>query len=92
VYFIEPFVREPKDVWNELFRDQAAARRPRPQGKRLWAEMAASGETLNSGSEAVFIEMAIDVKTRDRSAADAGLCDGRRAEVVGLQRSGWAAR
>jgi hypothetical protein len=65
VYFIEPFVREPQDVWNELFRDQAAARRPRPQGKRLWAEMAASDDTWGSGSEAVFIEMAIDVQTRD---------------------------
>jgi hypothetical protein len=40
VYSIEPFVREPQDVWNELCRDQAAARRPHPQGKRLWAEMA----------------------------------------------------
>lgn len=65
VYFIEPFVREPQDVWNELFRDQAAVRRPQPQGKRLWAEMAASGQTSLSGSEAVFIEMAIDVQARD---------------------------
>lgn len=37
----------------------------RTHGKRLWAEMAASGQTSLSGSEAVFIEMAIDVQTRD---------------------------
>jgi hypothetical protein len=48
VYFLEPFVREPQDVWNELFRNQAAAGRPHPQGKRLWAEMAAGGQTLPS--------------------------------------------
>jgi len=58
-------VETAEDVWNELFRDQAAARRPHPQGKRLWAEMAASGQTSLSGSEAVLIEMAIDVQTRD---------------------------
>ena len=39
------------------------ARRPRPQGKRLWAEMAASvGKLGRSGSESVFIEMAINVR------------------------------
>lgn len=66
VYSIEPFVREPQDVLDELFREQAAKRRPRPQGKRLWAEMAAACEdTLAFGSEFVFIEMAIDVQTRD---------------------------
>lgn len=74
VYFIEPFVREPQDVWNELFRDQAAVRRPRPQGKRLWAEMAASGQTALSGSEVVFIEMAIDVLARDPDHLRTLLC------------------
>lgn len=66
VYSIEPFVRSPQDVWDELLREQTAARRPRPQGKRLWAEMAAAREgSLTSGSEFVFIEMALDVKARD---------------------------
>ena len=65
VYSIEPFVREPQDVLDELLREQAAARRPRPQGKRLWAEMAAAHEgSMTSGSSFVFIEMAIDVSTR----------------------------
>ncbi len=66
VYSIEPFVRKPQDVLNELFRDEASTRRPRPQGKRLWAEMAATVEgSVISGSDHVFVELAIDVKTRD---------------------------
>ena len=32
----------PQDVLDELFRDEVSKRRPRPQGKRLWAEMAAA--------------------------------------------------
>jgi len=66
VYSIEPFVRDPQDVLDELMREQAAARRPRPQGKRLWAEMAAAhADNMMSGSKWVFIEMAIDVSKRD---------------------------
>ena len=66
VYSIEPFVREPQDVLDELLREQSATRRPRPQGKRLWAEMAAPYEgSMTSGSNLVFIEMAIDIGNRD---------------------------
>ena len=61
VYSIEPFVRESQDVLDELLRKEASTRRPRPQGKRLWAEMAAANEnSLTSGSEWVFVEMAIE--------------------------------
>lgn len=75
VYSIEPFVRQPQEVFDELFREQAATRRPRPQNKRLWAEMAAASETsMNSGSEFVFIEMAIDVKTRDPDRKQTLVC------------------
>jgi hypothetical protein len=92
VYCIEPFVREPQDVWNELCRDQAAARRPRPQGKRLWAEMAANDETWTSGSAAVFIEMAIDVKARDPDRQSTLVCvmDGEQ-KLWDLQRE-WLGR
>jgi len=81
VYTIEPFVREPQDVLNELFRDEASTRRPRPQGKRLWAEMAATVEgSLISGSDCVFVELAIDVKTRDPDSLKTLVClmDGER--------------
>lgn len=93
VYSLAPFVREPQDVWNELFREQAATRRPRPQGKRLWAEMAAAGEeSWTSGSEFVFIEMAIDVKTRDPDRQQTLVCvmDGEQ-KLWDLQRE-WLGR
>jgi len=93
VYSIEPFVREPQDVLEELFREQASKRRPRPQGKRLWAEMAAATETsLSSGSERVFVEMAIDVQTRDPDRLRTLVClmDGER-KLWDLQKD-WLGR
>lgn len=93
VYSIEPFVREPRDVLDELLREQAAARRPRPQGKRLWAEMAAAHEgSLASGSNWVFVEMAIDVSTRDPDRQRTLVClmDGEQ-KLWDLQRE-WLGR
>jgi len=81
VYSIEPFVRTPQDVLDELSRAEASARRPRPQGKRLWAEMAADYEgSLTSGVERVFVELAIDVAQRDpnRQKTLVALMDGER--------------
>jgi hypothetical protein len=81
VYSIEPFVREPQDVLDELFRDEVSTRRPRPQGKRLWAEMATAVDgSLVSGIDRVFIELAIDVKTRDPDRQKTLVClmDGER--------------
>jgi hypothetical protein len=93
VYSIEPFVREGQDILDELFRKQAATRRPRPQGKRLWAEMAAAREgMLMFGSEFVFIEMAIDVLARDphRQLTLVCLMDGEQ-KLWDLQRE-WLGR
>ena len=80
VYEVEPFVRDARDVWDEVFREQAAERRPRPQQKRLWAEMASTGDSLISGAGMVFVEMAIDVSARDpdREATLVCLMDGER--------------
>ena len=81
VYSIEPFVRRPQDVFNELFRDEVATRRPRPQSKRLWAEMAAAVDgSLSFGADHVFIELAIDVKARDPDGLKTLVClmDGER--------------
>jgi len=93
VYSIEPFVRQPQEVFDELFREQAATRRPRPQNKRLWAEMAAASETsMSSGSEFVFIELAIDVKSRDPDRKQTLVClmDGEK-KLWDLQRD-WLGR
>lgn len=80
VYSIDRFVRQPQEVFDELFRDEAAARRPAPQGKRLWAEMAAAEDGPGKGCERVFVELAVDVHTRDPERRQTLIClmDGER--------------
>jgi hypothetical protein len=39
IYFIKPFVREPREIIDELARHEAAQRRPRPSHKRVWASV-----------------------------------------------------
>ncbi len=92
VYSIAAFVREPKDVWDELFRNEAAPRRPRPQGKRLWTEMAETENGKNHGSERVFIELAFDVRHRDPDRQKTLVClmDGEH-KLWDLQQS-WLGR
>lgn len=75
VYNIEPFVRGTEDIMNELFRDESSARRPRPQGKKLWAEMAIGPEpSICSGSERLFVEMAIEITQRDPNRESVLVC------------------
>src|SRR5438094_9056909 len=38
VYSIEPFVRKPQNIRDEVLRHQKAEHRPRPQHKHVWAE------------------------------------------------------
>jgi hypothetical protein len=93
VYSIEPFVRGPQDVLDELFRDEVSTRRPLPQGKRLWGEMAAAVDgSLISGVDRVFAELAIDVKTRDPDCLKTLVClmDGER-KLWNLQQE-WLGR
>lgn len=66
VYNIEPFTRTADDILDELFRDESAARRPRPQQKRVWAEMALGPQGgLCSGVERLFAQLGIEVFDRD---------------------------
>lgn len=92
VYSIAAFVRQPEEVWDELFRNEATPRRPRPQGKRLWTEMAETENGKNLGSERVFIELAIDVSHRDPDRQKTLVClmDGER-KLWDLQQS-WLGR
>ena len=81
VYNIEPFVRGTEDILDELFREESLARRPHPQQKRLWAEMAMGPQpSLCSGSERLFAELAIEVSRRnpDRDQVLVCLMDGER--------------
>jgi len=36
IYYVERFIRHPKDVFDEYYRREANFRRPRPVAKRLW--------------------------------------------------------
>jgi hypothetical protein len=58
VYTIEPFVRTADDVIEEVMRKEARARRPRPQNKRVRAE-------LLVGKVALFVWLADEVIRRD---------------------------
>jgi hypothetical protein len=74
-YSIERFVRTADDVLDEVMRQERAADRPRPQNKRMWAELtrAHEGETLN-GKTCVFVQQALDLAARDP--------DGRKTVVT----------
>lgn len=81
VYNIEPFVRDANDILDELFREESGTRRPRPEAKRLWAEMALGPQpSLCSGSERLVAELAIEVQRRDpdRERVLVSLMDGER--------------
>lgn len=74
VYTIEPFVRTADDVIEEVMRKEARARRPRPQNKRVRAE-------LLVGKVALFLWLADEVIRRnpDGSKPVIFLSDGERA-------------
>jgi hypothetical protein len=81
VYNIAPFERDADDILDELFRQESAPRRPRPEQKRLWAEMALGPQpSLCSGSERLFVELAIEVQRRDPRREKVLVClmDGER--------------
>jgi hypothetical protein len=81
-YSVDRYVRTPDDILDEVFRDERAAHRPRPQNKRLWAEMTQvrEGETLN-GKTRVFVQQALDLQARDPTRQKTVIClmDGEKA-------------
>jgi hypothetical protein len=66
VYTIDRFVRTPEDVLDELARKEAAADRPKPQHKRVAAEMTqvVDGETC-SGRVSLFGNLSDEVRERN---------------------------
>jgi len=81
-YSVERFVRTPDDILDEVFRKESAAKRPRPQHKRLWAEMTQvhEGESLSAKTR-VFVQQALDLQARDPKRQQTVLClmDGEKA-------------
>lgn len=83
VYSIAPFLRTADDVVEEVFRRVRAAERPRPQHKRVRAEMTQvlEGGVVRNGKEALFGKLSDEVAGRQRGRRTPLVCvlDGERA-------------
>jgi len=66
VYDVAPFVRTAEDVVNELMREEKQSERPKPQNKRLRAELTQRLEDEEiKGTEFIFPWFSQEVSTRD---------------------------
>ncbi len=66
VYDVAPFVRTAEDVVNELMREEKQSERPKPQNKRLRAELTLRLEDEEiKGTEFIFPWFSQEVSTRD---------------------------
>jgi hypothetical protein len=82
-YSIARWVRNADDVLDEALRRDRQRDRPRPQNKRVWAEMtrALEGDDSYNGKTLVFMQQAIDLYHRDPHRQKTVVClmDGERA-------------
>jgi hypothetical protein len=82
VYSIAPFVRTADDILDEVLRHERGGQRPKPQHKRLWAELTRpyAGEQRHA-KDAVFAAMSDDLIRRNRGVQRPViyLADGERA-------------
>lgn len=82
VYTIDRFPRTTEQVLNEMARRERSKERPRPQHKRVWAEMTRilEGETV-SGREWLFCSLTVECRQRDPQRKKTLICllDGERS-------------
>ena len=82
VYTIDRFRRTTDDVLDEMARRARTKERPRPQHKRVWAEMTRilEGEPV-SGREWLFCSLAVECQQRDPERKKTLICllDGERS-------------
>lgn len=82
-YSISCWVRSADDFLDEVLRRECQQDRPRPQNKRVWAEMtrALEGDETYNGKTMVFVQQAIDLDHRDPHRLKTVVClmDGERA-------------
>jgi len=97
VYSIARFPRTVDQILDELLRKQRAKDRPRPQHKRVWAEMTRPGEGLPEGSllhgpSYLFANLAVECQARDPKREKVLIClmDGEK-QLWGLQED-WLGR
>jgi len=82
VYTIAPFVRCVEDVVDEILRDKRKAERPRPQNKKLHAELTQVIEGQESnGKDRIFSWLAEQIRARHAGGDKPiiAVCDGDRA-------------
>lgn len=92
-YSVDRYLRTPDDLLDEVFRDERAADRPRPQNKRLWAEMTEQREgEISNGKTRVFVQQALDLQARDPTRQKTVIClmDGEKA--LWAQQQEWLPR
>ena len=82
VYTIAPFVRRAEDVVDEILRNERKAERPRPQNKKLHAELTRVIEGQESrGKDRIFGWFAEQIRARNAEGDKPiiAVCDGDRA-------------
>jgi hypothetical protein len=82
VYTIAPFVRSAEEVVDEILREKCQARRPRPQNKKLHAELTRVTEGQErSGKDRIFGWLAEQIHARNGGGDKPiiAVCDGDRA-------------
>lgn len=93
-YSIARWVRNADDVLDEVLRRDCQRDRPRPQNKRVWAEMTRTLEGDNSynGKTMVFAQQALDLYYRDPDRQKTVVClmDGERA--LWAEQQEWLSR
>jgi hypothetical protein len=92
-YSVDRYVRTSDDILDEVFRNDRAVDRPRPQNKRLWAEMTQEREgEISNGKTRVFVQQALDLQARDPTRQKTVIClmDGEKA--LWAQQQAWLPR
>lgn len=81
VYTIASWVRTAEDVLNEIRRTEQKATRPKPQNKRVWAEMTCyRGDERVDGQPKLFAKLAQEIRCRGQNVkAVVCLMDGQRS-------------
>ena len=92
VYSIARFPRTVDQILDELLRKQRAKNRPRPQHKRVWAEMTRPGDgvlegMLLHGPSYLFAGLAVECQARNPAREEsADLFNGWRKATLGSSR------
>lgn len=82
VYSIDRFPRRPQDIVDEVCRRKKQAKRPRPQNKRLRADMnRIDDDQLSYGQSRLFDWLHVEVRSRDPSESKPVIClmDGQKS-------------